>query len=63
MTDFANEAKQLWAASVFVRRGQGRDMTMAVRVLRHLTQSPRGVISGKAAKVLAEHLRAAGDGS
>lgn len=31
------------AASLFVRRADGRDMAMALRVLRHLTQSPRRV--------------------
>lgn len=57
MTDFAEEAKQLWSAAHYIRRAQGRDMTMAVRVLRHLTRSPRNAIAGKARLALAEYDR------
>ncbi len=50
-----DQARQLWAASYFLRQAHGRDRTQAVRVLRQLTRSSNGTIAGRAEQALMEH--------
>lgn len=51
-----DEARQLWAASYFLRQAHRRDLTKATRVLRHLVRHSRNArIADRAAKVLAQY--------
>ncbi|MFB9950036.1 hypothetical protein ACFFP0_14330 [Rhizobium puerariae] len=52
---FADDAKQFWSATYFLRRAQGRDTRMAVKVLRRLTGSSNATIAAKAEQSLVEH--------
>ncbi len=54
MPHIANEARQLWAASFFVRRAKDGDGAVAWRALRHLSRSQNKVIAARAGAVLTE---------
>lgn len=51
----ADDARQLWSAIHFLRRAEGRDKSIALKVLRRLTGSQNATIAAKAGRSLTEH--------
>ncbi len=50
----ADATRRFWSASVYIRRGQDRDKTVAINVLKHLTENATGKVQTRAAALLKE---------
>ncbi len=54
MSDLAEQAKRLWSASFYVRRGHDRDRSIAIAILKQLTLNATGKVQNRAALMLKE---------
>lgn len=54
MTGLDLTMKRFWSAAYFIRRGQDRDKSIAVKILQQLAQTATGPVQRRAEEILRE---------